>query len=62
MKVDFLLTIRIEPETKGDAVERMAPVYHQMREEIESKLAEGCAITIPPTTDIRWLLISKRFD
>lgn len=63
MKVEFLLTIRLTPDTRQELIETFGANYRDFREHVEKQIAEGQVIQIPAQpTQVRWLLDSGRCD
>lgn len=62
MKVELLLTIRLTPESRGEMIDSFAGSYRTLRAEIQEKVDAGTAIEVPSDTQIRWLLMSGRWE
>lgn len=63
MKVEFLLTIRCTPESRGEMIDTFGATYRHFREQIDASVASKLPIAIDPaTTQIRWILNSGRWE
>ena len=55
MKIHARLVISLTAETKAEAVD-LATTVRKMQETTAHAQASGSPITVPPDTDIRWLV------
>lgn len=56
MKIDLTLTLRLTREAH-ETPENFSLAYRNFRDQIESSLAAGQNLELPPTTVCRWLLV-----
>ena len=62
MKAEFLLTIRLAPESRQELIDTYGAQYRHFRQEVEQALRSGAGLQLPPTARIRWLLESGRWE
>ncbi len=62
MKVEFLLTIRLTPESRGEMIDSFGAQYREFRDGVEASIASKQPIAIPHDTQVRWVLDSGRWE
>ena len=63
MKIDFILTIRLSPESRGEMIDSYAKAYQVLRQQVEEQVGKTGSLEIPvKAEDIRWLLASGKWD
>jgi len=53
LKIETLLTIVMTPDNPKEDTKA---IYEMFRADIDKQIAAGASISVPPTTQVRWLI------